>query len=133
MFGDFEIKLSPSDNWQLKFINIFKEITISDDENEYKKKNFTKLGKDNEFSIEQAEEVRKEGKYSCFILNIISGKKGVKDDKEDGDNDDKDVKEEQSYHIQIRSGNRISLEYLVYHVITIINKNIIIIYIIGNS
>ena len=96
MFGDFEIKLSPTDNWELKFINIFKHITISDSENEYKKKNYIQLEKDNEFTIEQKEEQRKEGKFTCFILNIISSDK--------------------KYQIQVRSGNRISLEYLVYHV-----------------
>jgi len=96
MFGDFEIKLSKTDNWELKFINIYTHITISDDENEYKKKNYTSLTKENDYSIEEMEEVRKEGKFVFYVLNVVSDKN--------------------KYHIQIRSGNRISLEYLVYHV-----------------
>jgi len=112
MFGDFEIRLSPTGNWQLKFINIYNEITISDDENEYKKRNYIKISKENnEFSILQIDEskfqvtAQKEVKhnYTFFILNIVTETKQL---------------------IQIRSGNRISLEYLVYHVHLLFYLNI---------
>jgi len=116
MFGDFEIRLSPTGNWQLKFINIYNEITISDDENEYKKRNYMTISKENnEYSILQIDESKFQGtaqgtaqkevkhNYTFFILNIVTETKQL---------------------IQIRSGNRISLEYLVYHVHLLFYLNI---------
>ncbi len=89
MFNEFETKLTPDSNWELKYIHIFKGIFIATSENDYKKGNKISLNDENEFSIEtkEAEDL------SFFVLNIKSNK----------------------YHIMIRSNDRISLEYIIFH------------------
>ena len=53
MFNDFETKLTPDSNWEIKHINILKGFHISDTENDLKNGNFLKLNPlELEFSIE---------------------------------------------------------------------------------
>ena len=89
MFNDFETKLSPDSNWELKYVHIYHGIFISNSENEYKKGNKTILNSQNEFSIE----TKVTPEMTFYILNIKS----------------------KSYHVMIRSNSRISLEYIIFH------------------
>jgi len=89
MFNDFETKLSPDSNWELKYIHIYHGIFISNSENEYKKGNKTNLNSQNEFNIE----TKVTPEMTFYILNIKS----------------------LSYHVMIRSNSRISLEYIIFH------------------
>ena len=53
MFNEFETKITPSSNWEIKHINILKGFQIADSENELKNGNLLKLNPDElEFSIE---------------------------------------------------------------------------------
>ena len=89
MFNDFETKLSPDSNWELKYIHIYHGIFISPSENEYKKGNKTSLNSQNEFNIE----TKVTPEMTFYILHIKS----------------------KSYHVMIRSNSRISLEYIIFH------------------
>lgn len=89
MFNEFETKLTPESNWELKYIHIFKGIYIAPSENEYKKGNKMHLHEENEFAIEE----KTADEMTYFILHIKSKK----------------------YHIMIRSNSRISLEYIIFH------------------
>jgi hypothetical protein len=89
MFNEFETKITPEDNWELKYIHIFKGIYISPSENEYKKGNRMSLSGDNEFSLEE----KKSEDIQFFVLHIKS----------------------KTYHVLIRSNSRISLEYIIFH------------------
>jgi len=89
MFNDFETKLSPDSNWELKYVHVFKGIFIAETENEYKNGKKLCLNEQNEFSIEE----KKTEEVSFYLLNIKSNK----------------------YHVMIRSNNRISLEYIIFH------------------
>lgn len=53
MFNDFEAKLSPDANWELKYIHVFNGIFIAATENEYKKGNKIALDGENDYSIEE--------------------------------------------------------------------------------
>jgi len=89
MFNEFDTKLTPESNWELKYIHIFKGIYIAPSENDYKKGNKIHLKEENEFSIEE----KAQDDVQIYILNIKSSK----------------------YHIQIRSNDRIPLEYVIFH------------------
>jgi hypothetical protein len=89
MFNEFETKLTPESNWELKYIHIYKGIYIASSENDYKKGNRIILDDENEFSVEE----KTTEDLSFFVLNIKSKK----------------------YHIMIRSSSRISLEYVIFH------------------
>lgn len=89
MFNDFETKLTPEANWELKYIHIFKGIFIAPTENEYKKGNKMCLNSENEFNIE----TKVTDEMTLFILHIKS----------------------KLYHVMIRSNSRISLEYIFFH------------------
>jgi len=89
MFNDFETKISPDANWELKYIHIYHGIYISPTENEYKKGNKIGLNEENEFKIE----TKVTDEMTFYILHIKS----------------------KSYHVMIRSINRISLEYIIFH------------------
>ena len=89
MFNDFETKLTPESNWELKYIHIFKGIFISSSENEYKKGNRLSLSDYNEFKVE----VKNSDNVLYFVLHIKS----------------------KEYHVMIRSNSRISLEYIIFH------------------
>lgn len=53
MFNEFETKMTPDSNWEIKHINILKGFHIAESENELKNGNFLKLETNNlEFSIE---------------------------------------------------------------------------------
>lgn len=53
MFNEFETKLTPESNWEIKHINILKGFHIAESENEFKNGNYLKLKSDElEFSIE---------------------------------------------------------------------------------
>lgn len=90
MINEFEVKMTPESNWELKFINIFRGISISNNETDYRNKLRTKLDADNHFEIE---EKKNEDGYKYYILTISSTK----------------------YKVQIRAVSRISLEYFIYH------------------
>jgi len=89
MFNDFETKLSPDSNWELKYVHIYKGIFIAPSENEYKKGNKMFLNQENEFNIE----TKVSDEMTVYVLNIKS----------------------KSYHVMIRSNSRISLEYIIFH------------------
>jgi hypothetical protein len=99
MFNDFEVKLTPESNWELKYVHIYQGIFIAATENEYKKKNLKALNeKDNKFNISEMK-----GKdFDYFILEIKSS----------------------NYDVQIRSTSRISLEYLIFHATQLDKKDI---------
>lgn len=53
MFNEFETKLTPESNWEIKHINILKGFHIAESENELKNGNYIKLKSNElEFSIE---------------------------------------------------------------------------------
>ncbi len=53
MFNEFETKLTPESNWEIKHINILKGFQIAESENELKNGNFIKLDtKELKFTIE---------------------------------------------------------------------------------
>ena len=89
MFNEFETKLTPESNWELKYVHIFKGIFISTSENEYKKGHRMVLAEENEFTIEE----KKADDLEFYVLHIKS----------------------KAYHISIRSNSRISLEYIIFH------------------
>lgn len=90
MINEFEVKMTPDSNWEIKFINIFNGISISNNENDYRNQFRTRLNSENIFSIE---EKRNEEGYKYFILTIKSP----------------------NYTVQIRAISRITLEYFIYH------------------
>ena len=53
MINEFEVKMTPESNWELKFINIFRGISISNNETEYRNKIRTKLDSENHFEIDE--------------------------------------------------------------------------------
>ena len=67
MINEFEVKMTPESNWELKFINIFRGISISNNETDYRNKLRTKLDGDNHFEIE---EKKNEDGYKYYILTI---------------------------------------------------------------
>jgi len=92
MFADFEVKLTPKKNWETKFINIFKGITLANNETDYRnRKGRIYLNEpDNKYSI--IEQYNREN-YKYYVLIIESSK----------------------YRVKIRANSRISLEYIIYH------------------
>lgn len=90
MINEFEVKMTPDSNWELKFINIFRGISISNNETDYRNQIRTKLNSTNIYSID---EKKNEKGYKYFILTIKSP----------------------VYTVQIRAISRITLEYFIYH------------------
>ena len=96
MFGEFETKLSEESNWNLCHLHVFLGIYVSKTENDYKRKLFEKVFKEDlSFSIEEHTIIDKKEKESKYYILIIKSK------------DDK---------IEVRSTSRLPLEYICFHV-----------------
>ncbi len=90
MFNEFETKLTPESNWELKYIHIFKGIFIATSENEYKKGNKIQLDENTaEFTIQS----KSSDDLTFFTLTIKTNQ----------------------HEVIIRSNSRISLEYIIFH------------------
>ena len=91
MLNDFEVKMSPESDWELRQVNIYNDISFSNINTTNKKVNhhsFTSIPKspNNNFSISQVD-----NKY--YILTISND----------------------NVYIKIRAVSRISLEYIIFH------------------
>lgn len=89
MFNDFEMKLDPTDNWDLKYLHVYHGIFISESENEYKK------GKKIHIQEPRFEFVEEKTKHDAvYYVLIITGINQT---------------------AYIRANQKISLEYIIYN------------------
>ena len=99
MFGEFETKLTQNSNWILMHIRVYQGLYIAKSENHYKRMVYDKVLKEKLIlDINEYNSSDKENSLTYFILEIKSGEETV----------------------FIRSNNRLTLEYICYHVIILI-------------
>lgn len=96
MFGEFDTKLSDNSNWKTMHVRVYNGLYAAKTENHYKRKNYDKVLKEKlQFEIEELTINDKKDNISTYFVLTVKSKEDV---------------------IWIRSNNRLTLEYIAYHV-----------------